>query len=194
MISLKRPRMSGESDHEALYELRSYIYQLVDQLQFALDSLETLQKSEGGNTSSTANENLEAFRSIKPYIMKSKDIATLDSEGYLNGWYVRKWSSGYTECWRRDEDLSFTLDTEYASGLYKTQVSSVAYPLIFAAEPLCQISCESRGETPPLLISSGEGTSMTSPSATIFGNTNQAVNVNMQYYVQGIVTNKKQEE
>lgn len=86
-IELRRPQFSG-TDREKLQQMHSYIYQLVDQLQYAFETVETTE-SGGGTTiiqqtvtqsgsaenRPTTPEDAEAtFAAIKNLIIKSGDI------------------------------------------------------------------------------------------------------------------------
>lgn len=84
-IELRRPQFSG-TDREKLQQMHSYIYQLVDQLQYAFSTVETTE-SGGGTTiiQQTVTQNTESrpstpedaeatFAAIKNLIIKSGDI------------------------------------------------------------------------------------------------------------------------
>lgn len=85
-IDIRQPNITG-NDHEMLIALRSYLYQLCEQLQYAFDMLESgqggakgtttvIQQMGGGVVSPSANANPElTFNSIKDMIIKSGDIA-----------------------------------------------------------------------------------------------------------------------
>lgn len=79
-LDLRYPNITGKTDAEQVAQMRSYLHQLVDQLNWALNTVESAQ---GGNTSavvyqqsepSTAQEAEETFNSIKALIIKSADI------------------------------------------------------------------------------------------------------------------------
>ena len=80
MIDLRYPNIQGKTEAEQLVQVKSYLHQLVEQLNWALSTVESAQ---GGNTSavvykerepSTAQEAQDTFNSIKALIIKSADI------------------------------------------------------------------------------------------------------------------------
>lgn len=96
MIDLRYPNITGKTESEQLVQVRSYLHQLVEQLNWALSTVEAAQ---GGNTSaiafqhrepSTAQEAEDTFNSIKALIIKSADIVKAYEETILtdfNGKY-----------------------------------------------------------------------------------------------------------
>ena len=80
-IDLRYPNITGKTDAEQVGQMRSYLHQLVDQLNWALNAVESYQ---GGNASapvvykqdnSSAPQDAEStFNSIKGLIIKSADI------------------------------------------------------------------------------------------------------------------------
>ena len=82
-IDLRQPNISG-SDHEMLLGLKSYLFQLREQLQWAFDNLEAGSGGSGGagGTGTVINVNQTgttssgpSFTEIKNYIIKQADIA-----------------------------------------------------------------------------------------------------------------------
>ena len=80
MIDIRYPNIQGKTEAEQLVQVKSYLHQLVEQLNWALSTVESAQ---GGNTSavvykqrepSTAQEAEDTFNSIKALIIKSADI------------------------------------------------------------------------------------------------------------------------
>ena len=92
MVNLRLPNMKGVTEREQLKEMQSYLYQLVEQLQFALNTIESPQ----GNSSPASSypivrvipsspvatmsldggmtDDQATFQAIKPLIIKSADI------------------------------------------------------------------------------------------------------------------------
>ena len=79
-IDLRYPNIQGKTEAEQLVQVKSYLHQLVEQLNWALKTVESAQ---GGNTSnvvyqqrepSSAQEAQDTFNSIKALIIKSADI------------------------------------------------------------------------------------------------------------------------
>jgi hypothetical protein len=91
MIDIRQPLIQG-SDKEQLAQIRSYLYQLVPQLQFYFENMPT-QSGEGGGGPTVIKENtntitrlptdeeaVEVFYAIKPLIIKNGDIIEAYSE------------------------------------------------------------------------------------------------------------------
>ena len=79
-IDIRLPNITAPTDAGKLQQMQSYMYQLVEQLNWALNMVESAQS---GNTAavvyqqrepSTAQEAEETFNSIKSLIIKSADI------------------------------------------------------------------------------------------------------------------------
>ena len=81
MIDLRYPNITGKTETEQIGQVKSYLHQLVEQLNWALNTVESYQ---GGNTSapvvykgsetSSPQEAEDTFNSIKALIIKSADI------------------------------------------------------------------------------------------------------------------------
>ena len=81
MIDLRYPNITGKNEAEQMVQVKSYLIQLVDQLNWALSTVEDAKR---GNTSpevvfrqgaETAPQDAEStFNSIKSLIIKSADI------------------------------------------------------------------------------------------------------------------------
>ena len=103
MVELRLPNIKG-NDKEQLVQIRSYLYQLTEQLQFALNNIETTGGSGGSHvvnqaraysaSSGMANGDAEAtFAAIKALIIKSADIVEAyydEISTKLEGLYVAK--------------------------------------------------------------------------------------------------------
>ena len=79
-IDIRLPNITGKTEAEQIGQVKSYLHQLVEQLNWALNTVESAQ---GGNTSavvyqqnepSTAQDAEDTFNSIKALIIKSADI------------------------------------------------------------------------------------------------------------------------
>lgn len=108
-VELRLPNINGQSEKEILSQIRSYLYQLVPQLQWALNNTAT---SSGGvstttivrSTPSSATRSTDAqasFNTIKSLIIKSADIVEAyyaEINRRLEGLYVAESDFGtYTE-------------------------------------------------------------------------------------------------
>lgn len=79
-LDLRYPNITGKTDAEQVAQMRSYLHQLVDQLNWALN---TVESAKGGNASAVVYQQREpatpqeaeyTFNSIKALIIKSADI------------------------------------------------------------------------------------------------------------------------
>lgn len=96
MPQLRFPNITGQTEREQMVQLKSYLYQLVGDLQFALDNVgvannaTTTPKSTTPALKDTANPEA-TFSAIKSLIIKSADIVQAYYEEIstrLNGMYV----------------------------------------------------------------------------------------------------------
>lgn len=106
-------------------------------------------------------------------------------QGTVGNWYVRKWYSGYAECWyKRNADVN--TDTKWGTALYYGTVVPTDYPFDFAEPPACQITCEyGSNEYSLFLASCGASTTTQTPKVMLCRADTQLVNVNIQYYAMG---------
>lgn len=56
MFDIRLPNINGKTEHERNEQIKSYLYQLAEQLQFALNSIEQRMQSIEANTASTDDE------------------------------------------------------------------------------------------------------------------------------------------
>ena len=101
-VEIRLPQITGVSEREQLQQLKSYIYQLREQLQWAFDNIDTTGGSGGGYvvnqtsaySSSSGSTKIDAeatFAAIKALIIKSADIVDAYYEeinAKLEGVYV----------------------------------------------------------------------------------------------------------
>lgn len=80
-VDIRLPNIDGKTDREQLRQIRSYLYQTAQQLQYALGNIsayqgqtaEAIQKAYGGGTAPSKGS-AATFNSIKSLIIKSADI------------------------------------------------------------------------------------------------------------------------
>ena len=92
-VDLRLPNIKGETAEEQLAHVKSYLYQLVEQLNWALnlsegDSAVVSQTAAGGKSESEARD---TFNSVKSLIIKSADIVEAYTESMqqsFDGRYV----------------------------------------------------------------------------------------------------------
>lgn len=108
MAELRYPNITGNTEREMLAQMKSYLYQLVGQLQFALDNVSASSASVVSATPKNATPAVKdnadpqaTFSSIKSLIIKSADIVQAYYEEIstkLHGMYVAQSDFGtYTE-------------------------------------------------------------------------------------------------
>ena len=113
-IDIPRPNITATTEAGRLEQVRSYLYQMAEQLNYALNTVETkmetvvLETSRQVSSDPTPEETLKNFSSIKALIIKSADIVDEYYEKInkrLEGMYV---ASGVFGEFR--EDTSATLE------------------------------------------------------------------------------------
>lgn len=98
-IDIRLPNITGPSDHERLAQMQSYLYQFVEQLQWALQNVDTtsaavatpVPKSLLPSGIATTPDPQSTFNSIKSLIIKSADIVSAyyqEISRRLDGQYV----------------------------------------------------------------------------------------------------------
>lgn len=118
-IDIPRPNITATTEAGRLEQVRSYLYQMAEQLNYALNTVETkmetvvLETSKQVSSDPTPEETLKNFSSIKALIIKSADIV---DEYYdkiskrLEGMYVASGVFGEFK-----EDTSATLEANSKS-------------------------------------------------------------------------------
>jgi hypothetical protein len=106
-------------------------------------------------------------------------------QGMAKYWYVRKWHSGYAECWyKRTVDVN--LDTPWGAALYYGIVNATAYPITFTETPMCHITCESSDDQVPLfLATSGSSSATQAPKVLVCRTDARVIQVTILYYAHG---------
>lgn len=123
---IKFPNISALTDSGKIEQIRAYLYQLADQLKWALNTIDSggmnviQQGSQSVKTKSTEEDATATFNSIKPLIIKSADIVEAYSEEIskkLSGEYVAQSDFGkYVE----STTQIMTADSEGAESLYRS--------------------------------------------------------------------------
>lgn len=99
MINIRLPNINGRTDAEQLAQIKSYLYQFAEQLQWAMGTVEagigkTVVTQKNGSVSVVSpGANTTSFNQIKDLIIKSADIVTayyesIDSMLKLSGHYT----------------------------------------------------------------------------------------------------------
>lgn len=131
------PRLNGLSEKEQLAEMRKYLYQQAETLQFALNDLESGAGGSHNATPSVKQSVSGIFGSIKGLIANSDDI--LDAyykkiavHGTAEGWNYIKWLGGTYEMYGR---FTVTPDTsEKGAALYLTNAIPIKTPFKIAED------------------------------------------------------------
>lgn len=99
MIDIRLPNITGKTEAEQLTQIKSYLYQFAEQLQWALSSVETgnnstaaVQKTSSGDVAKKEDP-VSTFTQLKGLIIKSADIVTAYYEKIDN---LLKLSGEYT--------------------------------------------------------------------------------------------------
>ena len=137
MVNLRLPNINGANEREKLVQMQSYLYQLVEQLQFALNTIEgsqnastevksqmmpvrIIQSTPAASTMSWGrgglSEDQATFQAIKPLIIKSADIINAYYEEIntrLEGLYVAQSDFGaFAEKTSQDIEATSTDTTQ----------------------------------------------------------------------------------
>lgn len=128
-IDIRFPNINGKTDREQLAQMRRYLYQLVEQLNWGLSAIETgtvsIKTTTGKNVTSGASEssgggkNPQAiFNDIKSLIIKSADIVNAYYEqinAKLKGEYLAISDFG---TYKEENELAFTASANRVDALF----------------------------------------------------------------------------
>lgn len=98
MMDIRLPNINGKTEAEQLTQIKSYLYQFAQQLQWAMSTIEsgigkTVVTKKDGSVGIVAGNSVNNFNQIKDLIIKSADIVTayyesIDSLLKLSGHYT----------------------------------------------------------------------------------------------------------
>lgn len=144
MIDIRLPQINGATEKEQLGQIRSYLFQLAEQLQFALKDVDTTQANV---VSLNAKSLIPAVRRQGTALTNPAEaVDFIVEQGTSDIWEYRKWHSGKVECWGK-RDIEVILDIEWGS-LWHNSVDGYAFPTgLFTSAPHCQVSLDCR-DTP----------------------------------------------
>lgn len=129
MIDLRYPNITGANANEQMAQMRNYLHQLVDQLQFAMNTIESNKSTSSvvisaprgaGNAEAPKSPTLDgevAFNALKPFIIKSAEIV----EAYYEE-INSKLSSEYVA---QSEFGTFTEKNEQAISQTSTEITQI---------------------------------------------------------------------
>ena len=116
MVDIRLPNINGKTTEQQMAQIRSYLYQMVEQLNWALNTIDTDNMTENRNIvvsksdSMTEPEAQSTFNAIKSLIIKSADIVTAYQEEFnktFSGEYVSKSDFGtYMNTTMQELDIS----------------------------------------------------------------------------------------
>lgn len=142
-VELRLPSITGTTEKEMLSQIRSYLYQFVPQLQWALNNIESTSTSDKAPTTqviaqkTTSTLDAEAsFNAIKSLIIKSADIVNAyydEITERLEGIYVAESDFGtYTEETEREITKTSTRTEELFSNIQTivSDIENIEYNLI----------------------------------------------------------------
>ena len=101
-VNIRLPNITGHTDAEKLMQVQSYMYQLVEQLNYALANVEKeatqiVQASSAASTTTEEKDPVTSFNAIKALIIKSADIVNAyydEINTRLEGVYVAESAFG----------------------------------------------------------------------------------------------------
>ena len=155
-MNIRLPSITGKTPEEQLLQIRSYLYQLVPQLQIALNGTAG-QAAQPDTTKKQENEPIYAmpsgtaaqstFNALKPYIIQSTDIFTAHYDktvqklpeavkkiGSAGGWDYTVKKSGRCEL-HGVFALTLTEDMEQYGALWRSEIFSILFPFALS-EPV----------------------------------------------------------
>lgn len=163
-FDIRQPNINpAASERTQIEQMKSYLIQLVQQLQWAFASLDTSSHTVIVNPISTPSDFVVEQRSV--------DI-----------WYLRKWNSGIAECWG---SRSVTVTNFEGWGtIYRSLVDYYAYPSdLFKEAPMCQVSAEVVETGQPAWIAiAGKSTNEQTPKLLLCKPTNENTGFDIFYY------------
>lgn len=116
MVDIRLPNINGKTTEQQMAQIRSYLYQMVEQLNWALNTIDTDNTTKNRNIvvsksdSMTEPEAQSTFNAIKSLIIKSADIVTAYQEEFnktFSGEYVSKSDFGtYMNTTMQELDIS----------------------------------------------------------------------------------------
>ncbi len=124
-MELRYPCINGLSEQSQIQQIRSYLHQLVDNLNFNFNSID---------------EKLKPTQESKKGNILNINVDQIVAQGYRNGWTFRLWSMGNAECWYTGEHNA---EFGYISGdnFSTFALSQETFPIAFKDIPICNVSC-----------------------------------------------------
>ena len=136
MIDIRLPKITGSSEREQLMQVKSYLYQLAEQLQFALNNMETATPQSVTSTT--------IIQSSGSSSANTRGITDFPIEEGTDGiWSYRKWHSGIAECWGLYQITGAAVTTPWGN-LYETAINyQTSFPKgLFTGTPVAHYSAQ----------------------------------------------------
>ena len=143
-FDIKFPNITAPNDSGKIEQIRSYLYQLADQLKWALNSIDDnsakvlQQGSQASAKGTTENESQATFNSVKALITKSADIVNTYYEKFnekFSGEYVAQSDFGkYIEQTTQEINKNSTATEQLFTNIQKifTDIDNLEHSLIEA--------------------------------------------------------------
>ena len=128
-INIRMPNITGATEEARLQQMQSYLHQLAEQLNWALNTINLGGNSETKTTTSSSNgakDSLSTFNDIKGLIIKSADIVEAYSEAIskkLEGVYVAQSDFGV---FAEQTTAELVANSKYIEQMYSNIQSIVA--------------------------------------------------------------------
>lgn len=138
MIDIRLPNINAQTEAGQLQQIRTYLYQFAEQLNWALNTIETnpsggnvvLQDAAGNKSNTEGAKAQETFNSIKNLIIKSADIVEayyeeIDNLISLNGKYAAQadFGEGGVAKYIENTNMSISATSQYVEQKFKKKES-----------------------------------------------------------------------
>ena len=168
-VLFRLPNINGINDTERIAQIRSYLFQLAEQLQLAFNEIPSENELDSHNKEvAPIDKHLMSRGSVTKYGVK---------------WYYRKWYDGTAECWA-SRTINIDVTAQWGS-MYSGAVPATTLPFTFYETPVCHISVNS--PTHNFFVVSSNSPTMVSTQGVALVSLTQGtgVNVNVLYSVHG---------
>lgn len=119
-MDLRYPQINSPSDAQNIQQIRTFLYQLVDTLNYKFNDVQIQ-----GNNSQELGLESYADLVVNNYLTKTEGIE----------WTIRIWESGIKECFGRT-----TLKGGIGSGSSRIDIPQQDFPITYNSAPICIIT------------------------------------------------------
>lgn len=194
-INFNYPNINASNSNEKIEQIKSYLYQFVDQLNWALSTIESNDTSSNNNDLVREAEN--TFNSIKGLIIKGvieegiKEVPISENAKQL--WHYRKWVNGSVECYCIN-NAKLDITNELGAGLYYGTATQLSYPFEFDDKPITHLNLEYPYQNNAeilMLANTIAATTTTTPKVNIVSvGSKEDVACKITYFLHGKLKNK----